>query len=88
MTQAMLAITKTLDLSFLARPIFLLVEAFKFQSDVNQTIKELSKLTDRELNDIGLSRGDIYSVAHGDATLKRTQVESQTDTNTNLKGWV
>jgi uncharacterized protein YjiS (DUF1127 family) len=86
MTQAMLAITKTLDLSFLARPIFLLVEAFKFQAAVNETIKELSKLSDRELNDIGLARGDIYSVAHGDVTLKRTQVS--VDENTNLKGWV
>ena len=34
------------------------------QSNVRATIKELSKLTDKELKDIGLSRGDIYSVAH------------------------
>ena len=88
MTQAIAAITKTLDLSFLARPTFLLIEAFKFQAAVNETIKELQRLSDRELNDIGLARGDIYSVAHGDVTLKRTQIESQTDTNANLKGWV
>ena len=31
-----------------------------------QTIKELSRLSDRELNDMGLSRGEIYSVAYGD----------------------
>ena len=31
-----------------------------------QTIKELSSLSDRELNDMGLSRCDIYSVAYGD----------------------
>lgn len=86
MTQAMLAITNTLDLSFLTRPIFLLAEAFQFNRDVNKTIKELQRLSDRELNDIGLARGDIYSVAHGDATLKRTQVS--VDENTNLKGWV
>jgi len=29
-----------------------------------QTIKELSRLSDRELNDMGLSRGNIYSVAY------------------------
>lgn len=29
------------------------------------TIKELSALTDKELNDIGISRGMIHSVAHG-----------------------
>ncbi len=49
-----------------------------------QTIRELNRLTDAELNDIGLGRGDIYSVARGDETLKRSAV----DTNTNLKGWV
>lgn len=32
---------------------------------VNQTITELNKLTDRELNDIGISRCMIRSVAEG-----------------------
>ena len=36
----------------------------EYQSKVRATIKELSSLTDAELRDIGLSRGDIYSVAH------------------------
>lgn len=49
---------------------------------VRQTINELSKLSDRELNDIGIARGDIWSIAHEDSTLIRTA------TNTNLKGWV
>ena len=35
-----------------------------------QTIKELSALSDRELNDMGLARGDIWSVAHGDESYK------------------
>ena len=30
-----------------------------------QTIKELSKLSDKELNDIGIARGEIRSVAYG-----------------------
>lgn len=30
-----------------------------------QTVKELSALTDRELNDIGISRGEIRSIAMG-----------------------
>lgn len=34
------------------------------QSKVNATIKELSALSDAELRDIGLNRGDIYSIAH------------------------
>ena len=39
-----------------------------------QTIKELSTLTDKELADIGLTRGDIWYVAHNQ--------------NDNLRGWV
>lgn len=49
---------------------------------IRQTAKELSKLSDRELNDIGIARGDIYSVARGDETLIRASE------NPNLKGWV
>ena len=40
-----------------------------------QAIKELRALTDRELNDIGLTRGEIYDVVHNNV-------------NRNLKGWV
>lgn len=29
-----------------------------------KTIKELSALSDKELNDIGISRGDIWSIAN------------------------
>jgi uncharacterized protein YjiS (DUF1127 family) len=54
---------------------------------VNQTVKQLSKLTDRELNDIGIARGDIYNVARGDTTLERVR-RIEADANRNLKGWV
>jgi uncharacterized protein YjiS (DUF1127 family) len=50
---------------------------------VRSTIKELSKLTDRELNDIGIARGDIYAIAHEDPSYKRFA-----ETNKNLEGWV
>lgn len=30
-----------------------------------QTYKELSALTDKELNDIGINRGDIHNIAFG-----------------------
>ena len=49
---------------------------------VRETINELSRLSDRELNDMGLARGDIYSVAHGDTSFQRASV------NKNLEGWV
>lgn len=37
---------------------------YTYHRQVKQTINELSKLTNKELNDIGLSRGDIWHVAH------------------------
>lgn len=38
---------------------------------VRQTIRELSALSTAELTDIGIGRGDIYAIAHGDITHKR-----------------
>jgi uncharacterized protein YjiS (DUF1127 family) len=35
------------------------------QSDYRKTFKELNKLSDKELLDIGLTRGDIHYVALG-----------------------
>jgi uncharacterized protein YjiS (DUF1127 family) len=57
-------------------------EKRKHRAMVNRTIKELSALSDRELNDMGLARGDIWSVAHGDESYKDRGV------NPNLRGWV
>ena len=53
------------------------------RSRVKTTIKELGQLTDKELNDIGIGRGDIYAIANGDPDHKRS-----VKTNSNLKGWV
>jgi uncharacterized protein YjiS (DUF1127 family) len=47
----------------------------------NRTYKELSKLTDFELNDIGICRGDIKNIARGDRTIVRG-----IEVNENLKG--
>ena len=76
MTQAILAAH-----SYSTRAIETIIEAYRtFKQErvakrlAKQTIKELSKLTDKELNDIGLSRGDIWYVAHNQ--------------NDNLRGWV
>ena len=56
-----------------------------YRSQVKSTMKQLSALSDRELNDIGISRGDIYNVATGDTTLERVR---RMESNANLKGWV
>ena len=52
------------------------INNYRLRRDIKATIQELQKLTNKELNDIGLSRGDIYHVAH------------KAHTNSNLKGWV
>ena len=58
-----------------ARTTGLLARVAKFFVDLNEkriqqkiandTIKQLSRLSDRELWDMGITRGDIYSIAHG-----------------------
>ena len=73
MTQHIIAIN-----NYLTSPIEGLLSWFKglresyvWAKQVRQTIKELNQLTNKELQDIGISRGDIYAVATGDSTHKR-----------------
>lgn len=42
-----------------------LVETFRSWNDTRMTRNELSNLSDRELDDIGLARGDIERIARG-----------------------
>jgi len=53
---------------------------------IKETENELRKLTDKELNDIGISRGDIYAIARQDADLKRA--ETNVPFNPNLRGFI
>ena len=85
MTQAILTAH-----NYSTRAIELFIELFRSfiryktnRAAIKQTIKELNMLTDRELADIGLCRGDIYSVARKDADMKISA-----ETNSNMKGWV
>ena len=43
-----------------------LAEANTRRTRANATIKELSRLSDYELRDIGIARGEIYSIAWED----------------------
>lgn len=54
----------------------------KRNSAVTATIKELSALSNRELSDLGISRGEIYSIANDSADMVFGKE------NENLKGWV
>jgi uncharacterized protein YjiS (DUF1127 family) len=53
------------------------------RTSYKQTYKELSKLNDYELNDIGICRGDIRNIARGDRTIIRG-----IEVNENLRGSV
>ena len=53
------------------------------RASYKQTYKELSKLNDFELNDIGICRGDIRNIARGDRTITRG-----IEVNENLRGSV
>jgi uncharacterized protein YjiS (DUF1127 family) len=83
MTQAIIAAGNALHIAAVLDFFRDLKRSWNHRAKVNATIKELSKLSDRELNDIGLARGDIWAVAHEDADYKRFA-----ETNNNLKGWV
>ena len=52
------------------------------RKEIKNTIRQLSALSDRELWDMGITRGDIYTVANGTADIRAV------GENANLKGWV
>ena len=52
------------------------------------TIKELNMLTNKELADIGLCRGDIHSVAYQSMSDYTDKINTSDGSNQNLKGWV
>lgn len=55
---------------------------YNTHKNIRNTIDELSRLSNSELNDIGLTRGDIWSVAH------EAHYDDLVKSNKNLKGWV
>ena len=84
MTQAILTAH-----SYSTRAIESIIEAirtFKHHRSERKVIKaterELGKLSDYDLADIGLTRGDIYTVARRKSTIENAR------TNNNLRGWV
>lgn len=96
MTQMVLTVTNWLNFQSIADIWTNFKHNRAMAAQRRTTIRELSMLTDAELNDIGLCRGDIKSVANGtfyqDASdemkARMTDVIFKTNTNDNLKGWV
>jgi len=60
--------------------------AYAKWKEQRETFKSLHKLTDRELNDIGISRGDIRSIAND--TWEENQRRDNVRMNPNLRGFV
>jgi uncharacterized protein YjiS (DUF1127 family) len=54
------------------------------QKNIRETIKQLSSLSNHELNDIGIARGDIWHIANTSYPKGKTVA----DVNRNLRGWV
>jgi uncharacterized protein YjiS (DUF1127 family) len=52
--------------------------------NIKHTIKQLSALSNHDLNDIGIARGDIWHIAHTSFPKGKTVA----DVNRNLRGWV
>lgn len=65
-----------------------LAEKIKIAREQKQTYKTLQSLTDRELNDIGISRGDIRAIAMDiwEDNNKR-DAKPLVRSNPNLEGW-
>lgn len=63
MTQMVLTASEWLNISGIFDTVKQLHAELKAQRAIQKTIDELEKLTDNELNDIGIGRGSIRSVA-------------------------
>lgn len=49
-----------------------IVEMLRRRRNLNNTIKQMHEMTERELNDIGISRSQIEAVARGVIDVHRT----------------
>ena len=87
MTQAVLAAHNysTRAIELIIEALKNIREAFNSYNEIRTTEKELGRLSDKDLLDIGLCRGDIYSIARGHQSVNRSV---DTTVNRNLKGWI
>ena len=54
-----------------------LIAAYQRNKIARDTIKQLSSLSDRELNDMGIARGDIWGIAHNCTDYTRVRDNAQ-----------
>ena len=58
----------------------------KRRKNIRETIRTLSALTNHELNDIGIARGDIWHIAN--TSYPKALGGEAIEANRNLRGWV
>lgn len=63
MLQTVLAAPSRLHISSIANKIKSIAHSYERWTRYRKTVSELSKLTDKELSDIGIHRGVIHSIA-------------------------
>ena len=76
-----LAVAKFLDFSFISRFVYKLVSRLDERRVQRETYRQLSSMSNKELNDIGLHRGLIRQVAFENYSPRPSD-------NSNLDGWV
>ena len=80
----LIATANTFGMTGLANWFKNLANELQRRRNIKHTIKQLSALSNHELNDIGIARGDIWHIAHTSFPKGKTVA----DVNRNLKGWV
>jgi uncharacterized protein YjiS (DUF1127 family) len=80
----LIATANTFGMTGLANWFKNLANELQRRRNIKHTIKQLSALSNHDLNDIGIARGDIWHIAHTSFPKGKTVA----DVNRNLKGWV
>ena len=80
----LIATANTFGMTGLANWFKNLANELQRRRNIKDTIKQLSALTNHELNDIGIARGDIWHIANTSYPKGKTVA----DVNRNLRGWV
>ena len=75
-------------LQFLKRALVALIKARQAEADRRIAMMQLSRMSDRELNDIGIGRGDIRRVVYEDAPEEKEYISKEAKVEEYRKfGW-
>lgn len=88
MTAHVVAMVKLVDLTFISAWLSRVVTTYYDWKRRKETFNQLHSLTDYELADIGISRGDIRSIANETWEDAQKRDHRTIEENKNLRGWV